>query len=999
MRPSRVIRVSRASFALLSLTLAAALALPSLSSAQQTGSVTGSVVDATNQQPLSGAQVSIEGTQRGALSDGRGRFLILQVPTGPQTVRVTYIGYGTQTQEITVGAGQATTLNFELQISAVSLDEVVVTGTAGAVEKRKVGSSMASMNMAQVQENLPVQDFGTALQARIPGVRSVGTVGGVGASRQLQIRGMASLRLDQRPVIYIDGVRVDANQYEWGGMASAACCSFSGGAAEDRLSDLNPADIERIEVLKGAAAATLYGSEATNGVIQIFTKRGRSNSPPQFSMNMSTGFNRLRENFQTKLYPEFRGPDGFQARDGNDLIENGLIGTVDLSAQGGGEDVTYFVSGGYNFEEGSLQPNWQKRANLRTNLRWVASDQWTFAINTAYSRNRILDLQSGNNWMSMLGNALLGNPRRATEAQPYGEPWLSVSDIKKVDTFDDTNRWTGGITATYTPTTWFSNKLTFGIDNVDEEKSRLLPYGYYYTYVGTVGERNLGYRRTRNITADYLGTMSFDLTEAVGSELSFGAQGFWETNSEQMATGRGFAAPGVTTVGGAAITFGDESFEEAVNIGLFAQDRISYNDKLFATVGVRVDGNSAFGENYGLKTYPKFDVAYQISQEGFLPEFISNLKLRGAIGQAGKFPGAFDQFRTFSPTTVLDDLAGVSPSNPGNANLKPETTTEMEAGFDAGLFQDQVGVTFTYYYAKTVDALLGISLPPSEGFSQSRLENVGEIKNQGWEVSLNYTPVNTADMRWTVDLNLDGNKNEILSLGDQAVYRLINKWEGGKWPNGGTAAVDSVLYLGGYYVGYPIRSGWSREITGYNAGTNTHTRSDFSFYQGPPLPTFNASLGNTFTFGAFRVYGLVSMQSGSTFSNSDRPYRMRQGGGDEYLRLFDFDNRDSNGNPTPTVQSDSLLDYFTLASNYDSRDNVRIREVSVSYNVPLSFTNMLGLSRTTLTLSGQNLYWWDDCNCLDPDMNYLGGSVSQSGFLAMPQSRKFLFSIRTGFGG
>jgi TonB-dependent SusC/RagA subfamily outer membrane receptor len=658
---------------------------------------------------------------------------------------VTYIGYGTQTQEITVSEGEPVTLNFELQISAVSLDEVVVTGTAGAVEKRKVGSSMTTMNMAQVQENVPVQDFGTALQARIPGVRSVGTVGGVGASRQLQIRGMASLRLDQRPVIYIDGVRVDAAQTEWGGMASAACCSFSGGAAEDRLSDLNPSEIERIEVLKGAAAATLYGSEATNGVIQIFTKRGRSNSPPQFSMNMSTGFNRLRENFQTTLYPEFRGPDGFQAHDSNDLIENGLISTVDLSAQGGGEDVTYFVSGGYSFEEGSLQPNNQKRANMRSNLRWVASDQWTFAINTAYSRNKILDLQSGNNWMSMLGNALLGNPRKATEEYPYGEPWLSVSDIKKVDTFDDTNRWTGGITATYTPTTWFSNKLTFGIDNVDEEKSRLLPYGYYYTYVGTVGERNLGYRRARNITADYLGTMSFGLTEGMDSELSFGAQGFWETNSEQMATGRGFAAPGVTTVGGAAITFGDESFRETVNIGLFAQDRLSYNDKLFATLGVRVDGNSSFGENYGLKTYPKFDLAYQISQEGFVPEFISSLKLRGAIGQAGKFPGAFDQFRTFSPTTVLDDLAGVSPSNPGNANLKPETTTEVEGGFDAGFFQDKVGLTFTYYYAKTVDALLGISLPPSEGFSSSRLENVGEIKNQGWEVSVNYTPVNTAD--------------------------------------------------------------------------------------------------------------------------------------------------------------------------------------------------------------------------------------------------------------
>lgn len=996
MRPTCEDFLARVSRFVPILALTALLALPSFLAAQQTGSITGTVVDATNQQPLSGAQISVEGTQRGALSDARGRFLILRVPTGPQTVRVTYIGYATQTQEVTVGPGEAVTVNFELGVSAVALDEVVVTGTAGAVEKRKVGSSMASMNVEQIQDKLPVQSFGNALQGRIPGVRSVGTVGGVGTSRDLQIRGTASFELDQRPVIYIDGVRVDSNQYEWGWMNQVTCCSFSGGAGEDRLNDLNPSEIERIEVLKGAAAATLYGSEASNGVIQIFTKRGRSNSPPQFSMNMSTGFNRLRKNIETTLYPEFRGPNGFQALDANEhLIENGPIGTLDLSAQGGGEDVTYFVSGGFNYEEGSLQPNWMKRGNLRLNLRWTASDKWTFAINSAYSRNRVLSLQSGNNWMSLLGNAVLGNPRKATEEQPFGEPWISIANIREVETFDDASRWTGGITTTFTPASWFTNKLTVGLDAVDEEKARLLPYGYYYTYVGEVGERNLGYRRAQNITADYLGSMTFDEIFGLGHEVAFGAQGFWETSSNQMATGRGYAGPGVTTVGGAALTFGDESFVETVNVGLFAQDRISFRDKLFATFGIRVDGNSAFGENYGLKAYPKFDMAYQISQEGFLPAFISNLKLRGAVGQAGKFPGAFDQFRTFSPTTVLNDLAGVTPNNPGNADLKPETTTEIEGGFDAGLLNDRVGVTFTYYYAKTTDALLEVALPPSEGFADERLENAGEIENKGWELTINTTPVNTRRFRWAVDLNLDGNENKILDLGDQASYRTY------MFPDGsGGFRVDSVLYLGGHEVGYPIRSMWGREIESYDASTNTHTRTDYNVYQGPPLPTFNASLANTFTFGDFRLYGLLTLENGAVFSNGDRPYRMRQGGGDEYLRLFDFENRDENGNPTPTMASDSLLNYFTLASAYDSRDHIRLRELSLSYSVPMDFASRFGLGRTTLTLSGQNLHWWDDCNCMDPSMKYTGGSAfSTSGFLAMPQARKFLFSIRTNFGG
>lgn len=997
MKRSRENSFSRAFGLVLSLALAGALvALPSLLSAQQLGSVTGTVIDAVNRQPLSGAQVSIEGTERGSLSDARGRFLILQVPAGAQAVRVTFIGYGTQTRAVNVTPGGAATLEFELNLSAISLDEIVVTGTAGAVESRKIGTSMASVNVNQVQENLPIQDFGSILQGRIAGVRSIGAAGGVGVAKQLTVRGAASFGLDQRPVIYIDGVRVDSYHGEWGGLGGTACCSFSGGAGEDRLGDLNPEDIDRVEVLKGAAAATLYGSEASNGVIQIFTKRGRSNSPPQFTMNMAAGINRLAENLTTDLNSEFVGPEGLQAWDANKtLIENGPVATVDLTAQGGGEDVTYFVSGAYNFEEGSVTPNSMKRANMRMNLRWVANQKWTFAINSAYSQNDILSLQSGNNWMSLLGNAVLGNPRKATEARPYGEPWLAVEDIKQVDTHDETARWTGGITATYNPATWFSNKFTFGMDNVDEEKNRLMPFGHYYTYVGTDGEKNLGYRRARTITADYLGSIAVSEYFSVQQDISFGAQGFWSSDKRNMAIGEGYAGPGVTTVGGAALTFGAESYTETVNVGMFAQDRFSYGDKLFATVGVRVDGNSAFGENYGLKAYPKFDVAYQISQEDFLPNFMSTMKLRGAVGQAGKFPGAFTQFQTYSPQTVLADVAGVSPNNPGNADLKPETTTEIEGGFDAGLFQDKLGVTFTYYWAKTQDALLSINKPPSEGFSSSRQENVGEILNKGWEVSVNYAPVNTADLRWSLDLNVDANQNEILALGDQAVPQKYLIEDG----QGGFEEIE-VMYLGGHEIGYPIQAMWSRAIDGYDPATNKHTRTSLNVYQGQRMPKWSASLANTLTFGAFRLYGLVSTEQGAVFSNSDRPYRMRQGAGSEWLGLFDFDNRDADGNPTETMASDSLLNYFTLVSAYDSRSHVRIREASLSYSLPMDLSSRIGLGRTVFTFSGQNLWWWDDCNCTDPTMMYSSGSsTSTSGFLAMPTGRKFLLSVRTGFGG
>jgi TonB-dependent SusC/RagA subfamily outer membrane receptor len=946
--------------------------------AQQTGTVSGTVVDAATMQPLNGAQVVVGETGRGALTDARGRFLVAGVPAGTHAVRVSNLGYRSSTRQLSVGAGETAAANFSLEISAVALDEVVVTGTAGAVEKRKIGSSMATVDVSRVQEVTPVTSMGQALESRVPGIRSVAPVGGVGAARDLRIRGTSSFSLGVRPVIYIDGLRVDNTAAEWAGssVSGGTCCSFSGGAGEDRLSDLNPEDIDRIEILKGAAAATLYGSEASNGVIQIFTKRGRNNSKPTFSFSSSVGFNRHRENFATTLYPNFTGPDGTRALDANEaLIENGLINNYDLTVQGGGQDVTYFISGGYGFEEGSIKPNWQKSGNLRMNLRWLASDKWSFDLNSAFARNNILALQSGNNWTALYGNAILGNPLKASKERPFGEPWTAIEDIRAIQAFSNANRWTGGFTANFQPTSNFSQRITAGLDNVTDQKERILPFGASYVYLGEQGERSIGYRSSNVFTLDYLGNFGLDLTPSIVSDFSFGAQGFWETEEISNAIGQGFAGPGVTTVGGGSKTFGDEFFKEAISIGLFAQNRFSIHDKLFATLGIRVDGNSAFGVNYGLQPYPKADVAYVLSEEGFMPQFISNLKVRAAVGTSGLPPGAYDQFQTYNPTAVLGDVPGVTPANPGNPNLEPEKTTEIEAGFDMGLFEDKVGVEFTAYRAITRDALLRVALPPSMGFglrtSDQQWRNAGEILNEGWELSINTSPVVTPRFRWNTQLNFDGNRNEILDLGP--------------------AAIDG--RLGNHRVGKPVNSLWGQVITGFNPETNKHTRSDTSVYIGAPLPTFNASMGNTVSFGPFRVFGLVSVERGAWFSNGDRPYRIRQGAGDEFLATLD-----ENGKRT--ARTDSLVNYHSLVGDFQKRDNIRIRELSLSYMIPDGLTGGFGLGRTTLTLAGSNLTWWDDCQCADPNMQYAPGGSSGnnfSGFLAMPAARRFLLSVRTSF--
>ncbi len=946
-----------------------AMAQPAL--AQQTGTVSGTVADAATQQPLNGVQVIVGETGRGALSDARGRFLIAGVPAGPHVIRATNIGYRTATEQVTVGAGQTAQVEFALEVSAVALDEVVVTGTAGAVEKKRLGTSVGTVDVSRVQEVVPIATVGDALAARIPSVRSVTAAGGVGTAKDLRIRGTSSFQLGQRPVVYIDGIRVDNTAGEWAGgdVSGGSCCSFSGGGGEDRLSDINPEDIERIEVLKGAAAATLFGSEASNGVIQIFTKRGRNNSAPNFTFSTGVGFNRHRENWPTKLYPNFTGPDGFQAHDANELIENGWIQNYDMTVQGGGQDVTYFLSGRYSDEEGSLKPNSAQAANLRVNLKWLASDKWSFDLNSAFGRNAIEALQSGNNWTALYGNAILGNPNRASEARPYGEPWVSVDDIRAMQTTSVASRWTGGFTATFQPTQRFTQRVTFGYDNVSDKKDRLFPFGHEYVFVGSDAERNVGFRSGTTTTVDYLGTLVFDLTPAITSDFSFGAQGYWVDETLTMSIGEGYAGPGVTTVGGAAITSGDEYVEESVTLGFFLQNRFSFGDRLFTTLGLRVDGNSAFGQNYGLQPYPKADIAYVVSQGGLLPGIISNLKLRAAIGTSGLAPGAFDQFQTYDPTSVLETSApGVTPANPGNPDLEPEKTTEVEGGFDLGLFDDRVGVEVTAYRSVTRDALLEIDLPPSEGFSDEQLQNTGEIENIGWEVAVNTSPIVTPRFRWNAQLNLDGNRNKVLGLGSNAV-------EG---------------RLGVHREGFPVDAQFQYVVTGYDPTTRRHTRSDTTMYFGSPLPTFNVSLGNTLSFGNFRLYGLVSAEKGAWFGNGDLPYRIRQGASDYLYETYE--------NGEPTARTDSLINYHTLISTVSKRDNIRVRDLSLSYSLPEAISNAAGFGRTSFTLSGQNLMWWDECQCADPNMQYNPGDPDNfSGFLAMPAARRFMLSVRTSF--
>ena len=969
--------------------------------AAQTGAVTGRVTDATTGQPRNNATVELDGTSIGQLTNADGRYVLQGVPVGVYTVRVRMIGYGVQTKEVTVTPGSTQVVDFSLEVNAVGLDEIVATGVAG-VERKKIGVSLPSVDVEQLKEAIPLAGFTQVLEGRVPGVKSHGTSGGVGSGRELRIRGTDSFGFTaQRPVVYIDGVRVDAQKEDWGWMRGVTCCFFSGGAGEDRLSDLNPEEIDRIEVLKGPAAATLFGAEASGGVIQVFTKRGRSNTPSTFTLNTGLGRHRVRANLPTKLRPNFgeKDKDGqlvFPAWDPNEkLIENGLINNYDLTVSGGGEDITYFVSTGLTYEEGSIKPNDQTRGNIRVNLNWTVADNLSVSVTSGFVRNKIWVVQSGNNWLGVYTNAMLSNPKFANEENPYGGGigGVGVEAAKEIKTFSDTDRWTGRVQLAYTPLSNFTHQVTFGLDAVTDQKSRHLPFGHFYTYLGDEGERNLGYRRSRKFTTDYLSTFDYDAIFGVSfltGSISAGAQGYWDVASMSMATGRRFAAEGIESIQAASQTYGDEDFEERINMGFFVQNRFDLTDDLFLTAALRADGNSAFGDNYGIQTYPKADIAYNLPQ-AYLPPGVSNLKFRAALGMAGKAPGPFDKLQSYTPVTVLGDQAGVRIVQAGNKDIGPENKREFETGIDIGLFDQRIGLELTYYDANVVNGLYPSQVPASKGVT-FRVENCCGFMNRGVEAAMSASLVDMPAFRWNMSLAYEWNRNRITSFGPQAQddsLPLFHQDPDTKfWRHIGWRYNKR---LGGWWEQEPLDNIYNYDIADYNRQTNQHKWTHRPFFRGLAQPRHLGSIFNTFQIaGDLRLSFQLRGEVGAKMLNADRGYGIRVSRGyDEYLKHLDEDGND-------TFQSDSVWDFHRIYTT-DKRDHIRLQDVSLVYTIPSAIAGLLGLEKTTVTLSGYNLHWWDDCNCQDPNTKYSADDHSAVAFLAVPQPRRFLLSVRTRF--
>ena len=806
--------------------------------AQQTGTVQGVVTNSAG-RPLAGAEVFLAGRgisavaaagRIGTVTDEAGQYTLSNVPAGQTEIRARLVGYSQVLAQVAVLAGQDVDLNFELNRSVIQLDEIVVSGAGGQVQKKQLGNTIATVSAADFAL-APVTDFGTMIAAREPSVVGLPSGGLAGQGSRIRIRGFNSLSMSNEPVIYVDGVRVD----NAGGFAGRVGTT---GGEPSRLDDINPESIERIEILKGAAAATLYGSEASSGVIQIFTKKG-STGPPRFSFRIDQGItnfpgdrvkplagfartqaqaDKLTALYGGKFLDGDRSLQPFEVFETDiirDLWETGRDQIYSASVTGGGESVQYFLSGRASFTDGPWGDGGMFEERLGANRDFNRKYQGNFSV-TLFPRSRLqfrasgmfADVrqdtpQNGNDIYGPVGMAWWAKPevancddssvdtsQRLGDGSPFfctgaGNPlgaatFGTIREFSQTETGEDTEHFQGGLNMSYEATSSVTIEALVGYDVVNSRATEFTPFRYdvdNFTGRRTDGHKSLGVRAHREITLDTKVRWSERfLDDTWSSQFVVGGQGFIAKDVTSGGLGITFPGPGLEVVEAAASTNIDEFREEKVNAGVYAQEQIGYKDVAFLTVGGRLDRNSAFGEAEPAAFYPKAGLSIIPSDlSGWTSSTISTLRFRAAMGKSGLQPGAFDKLTTYQPGPTVEG-PGLRPDNLGNENLKPEKTTEYELGTEIGLFNNVASIDVTYWKRVTNDALIRRVFPVTGGFRNTQLDNVGQLDAKGYEIKVDWLALDRENFSLSVFANGAFIDEIITSLGGAPPFKVAGTY-------------------------------------------------------------------------------------------------------------------------------------------------------------------------------------------------------------------------------
>ena len=1014
--------------------LATALALwAGPAAAQQQTTVVGRVTDAETGQAVAEVQIVVVGTNRSAFTNAEGRYIIRIAVPGDLTLRATRLGYANATRDVSVAAGQSVSADFSMDPTPVALTGMVVTAT-GAQRRVEVGNAIARVEAASVVQTRAVTNMNDLLLARSPGVMVMpGTA--TGQSGRVRIRGLSSLSLSRDPIYVIDGVRMENSSN-----------SFSisvGGTRTSRVSDINPEEIESMEVVKGPSAATLYGTDAANGVIVITTKRGTAGRPQWTYYTEQTAMmeqgdyptayrgwrstSRANNTVSCTLSQVASGACVQDSLTSFNLAEDdestpygiGYRQQHGLQVRGGSETIRYFLHGEWEDENGTLKvPEFEKRymaarnlslsedqqnqdrlrkATFRANLNITLSDALDLAVSSGYITQDLRLPQADDSGTAGVTGNTYGGPGfkyniNSAGDTLYGWREFTPKNIYQRENVQEVERYINSINANWRPNNWLAVRANVGLDFVSRHDWRICRFEECTHATYRLGFKNENRHNFYNYTVDLGGTATRRLNDETESQTSIGVQFYRSLFTGNYASGSTLP-PGGQTVSDAAVRDGDETTTESRTLGAYLEQRISWRDKLFVTGAVRSDRNSAFGADFGTVFYPKLSVSWLLSEEEFFsaPDWLDQFRLRMAYGASGVQPGTTDAVQYYATTQFLGESGeqtGLVYSAIGNANLKPERSSEIEVGFDASMFEGRLSTEITYYNKQSKDALISRVLPPSLGASSSRYENLGKVSNTGLEGLIEGTLLRTDDLEWRMMLNASMNENKLESLGGLPTIVSSSRTQ--------------------QREGYSINAFWARGLLSYEDkdgnGIITYNKdqakseivvSDTAIYLGRSSPKYEAALTNGFSFwnGQVRLDAMFDFKGGHLMYNNTE--RIRCASRVNCQAIYDPD--------TPLwKQARAMMvrehPSRSVAGFLEKADFVRFRELSLTLSPPSDFFGSFMSGRTlTVTMAARNLKVWTDYTGVDPEAFFGSNTDGTSEFQSFGPKRYYTLRLSLGF--
>ncbi len=987
-------------------TASAAIALAALLCAAparaQEGTLQGTVSNQTGAAVVS-ASVRVVGAESGAIVDANGHYTLRLAP-GTYRIAARALGYRRMVKSVTIQAGQAQTLDFILQVSAVQLDEVVASVTAGQTSRREVGTDIATINAAQQVQEGAVTNFSQLLHARATNVTVTETSGAVGAGSRIRVRGINTLTGNNNPLLIIDGVRVDNE---------TGLLGINRGQTFSRFNDINPQDIKSIEVVKGPSATALYGSEASPGVIIITTKSGSGQKTGmRATIGTEQGFQRDVTSYPTNyadVTPYVTGandsklsqwPVATNATTGQVFVtdnpfmdastrpfrtglQSGFFGNL----RGSSDNFSYYTSARFDDDQGVMPSNYSHKLDFRANFQGRPSDILTEDISAGYTSSKTNLPKSGNNTSGYAANGFAGRPFSSlgtggdclatvlagtdpSFCDKNGNVRAGFDKIKPILSLDNVERFTISSITTLTPVSWMVNTAKVGADITNETFQDAIPYDPDIPFSFAAGGQNfLTTPQTRTYTADLSTRLSYKLRDDLTAQTAGGAQYFQHRISTVSCQGYVFPNDKATACDAAVTGLGFSDFTEKVEIGAYLQQRFSYNDYLFVTGAMRVDDNSSLGSQQGAIWSPSANASFVVSDlPSWKVDFINELRLRAAWGEATQAPPQYAADRTYVTSALHGSTAGLSPQDPGNPDLGPERDKEFEAGFNAGLWDSRVGLDFTYYDRTSNDAIVPRSVAPSTGFPNVQYVNLGQIKNHGFEASLDAQLLQRDNLDWTARLQWSTTNSRVTKLGLSTPIFL------------GFSQVIAEGYAPGAYISRVITSA-ARDANGNIIPSSIqYAPGDLGdgsgrVVVGQPTPTNMESFQTTVRLlGHLTLSTLFDREAGHQVYSTEVAGRNPNNLGGINSSFGDmWAYRQTRSSPVQQamMEQNELLGDHAGVFIYDA-NFIKWRELTLSYEVPERLTRKLGAATARLYGGARNLATITNFPGVDPEANQNG---------------------------